>query len=298
MKNEIAENGKNKFGMVLVDKYKKMPIESLQFNRHYQRATEVARKEKVKQGILTCGHFLPEKSITVNQDNEVVDGQHRLLAAKELGMSHIPVSKYYFEDKDKEANFFIYINGFDERLKSVDYWYAMFLAGDPLAETLYRLESDHRSVLKDKIVIKGKKTEKTKIPASYILEIVGVAIGNTSGGNWKKVDHHLWLKKLSATSFDDILLYSNTFITWYESIFGDKKTIPWAYYSDAFRAIQYLYILLSRKGWAHKKDTIAKMKSFKLDATFMAAPLAGKKYQLIDHFNKSRKNQRLPYNIE
>jgi hypothetical protein len=299
MKNEITENGKNKFGMVLVDKYKKMPIESLKFNRHYQRATEVARKEKVKQGILTCGHFLPEKSITVNQDNEVVDGQHRLLAAKELGMSHIPVSKYYFEDKDKEAKFFVYINGFDERLNVVDYWYAMYLSGDPLAIVLYNLESDPRSALKNKIVIKGKKTDKSKLNTTQVLEIVGLAIGIIGKGrNWQKTQHSLWLKKLSSGSFEKILDEVNGFIGWYETIFGDKKTAPWAYYLDSFRAIKYLYVALKQKDWHRRKETIVKMKSFKLDATFMAAPLAGKKYQLIDHFNKNRKNQRLPYNIE
>ncbi|MFO7817079.1 MAG: hypothetical protein R6V39_05300 [Desulfovibrionales bacterium] len=295
---QYAGNVENKFGMVLIEKNKRMPVESLQFNRHYQRVTETARKEKVKQGIHACGHFLPEKSITVNQNNEVVDGQHRLLAVKELGMSHIPVTKYYFEDKDKEASFFIYINGFDERLNAVDYWYAMYLSGDPLAMVMYKLESDSRSALKDKIIIKGKKTDKTKITVTPTLEIIGVAIGFIGQGhNWQKSQHSLWLKRLADKPFENILKEVNEFIGWYEAIFGDKKNAPWAYQLDSFRAIKYLYVSLKEKGWHLKKETVIKMKSFKLDATFMTAPLAGKKYQLVDHFNKNRKKERLPYNI-
>lgn len=290
--------GKNRFGMTLLEKNKKMSVESLKFNKQYQRATEVARKENVKKGIVTCGHFLPEKSITVNQANEVVDGQHRLLAAQELGLSHIPVSKYYFEDKDKEAAFFVYINGFDERLSVVDYWYAMYLSGDPLAETIYKLESEARSLLNNKVVIKGKKTDKSKISITQVLEIIHMAIGNTNRGNWAKADHEIWLKQLSKCSFDDVLKTTNDFIGWYETIFGNKKNTPWAYYLDSFRAIKYFYKALYSRGWHKSKDTVAKMKSFNLGATFMAAPLAGKKYQLIDHFNKNKKHKRLPYNIE
>jgi len=298
MEKDLLESGKNKFGMILVENNIKMPVESLQFNEHYQRALEIARKEKVKQGIISCGHFLPEKSITVNQNNEVVDGQHRLCAVRELGMSHIPVSKYYFADKKKEAAFFVYINGFDERLNIVDYWYAMYLANDPIAVTMYNLESDPRSALKDKIVVKGRKTGKSKISPTQVLESIQIALATTNRGNWTKADHHIWLKKLNQLSYAVVLQRVNEFIVWYEKIFGSKKDTPWAYHMDSFRAIKYFYKILQERGWHQKKDTFIKMKSFKLGATFMTAPLTGKKYQLIDHFNKNRQKQRLPYNIE
>jgi hypothetical protein len=44
--------GENDFGMSLISANKKLPVESLKFNREYQRATEVARKNKVVESII------------------------------------------------------------------------------------------------------------------------------------------------------------------------------------------------------------------------------------------------------
>jgi len=58
----------NEFGMTLI-KTEQLPVESLQFNRKYQRDIEHKRKENIKKSIRKCGCFLPDQTIIVNQIN-------------------------------------------------------------------------------------------------------------------------------------------------------------------------------------------------------------------------------------
>jgi len=295
-KNHDMGVSENNFGMTLIDSNKKLPVESLKFNRQYQRATETARKESVKQSIIDCGHYLPDQSITVNQDNEVVDGQHRLLAAIDLGINAIPATIYNFSDKKKEAAFFVHINGFDQRLNQVDYWYGRFLAGDPVAEFLYYLESSKESSLYEKIVVKGSNTSK-KISTTMALAIIMYAVG-FKNKNWQKKDHPALVTRLKQAGEKKVLFFINDFVSWYESIFGTKKENTVAYNLDVFRAILALHIRLASEGLQNQKNTINKLKRFNLGTAFITAPLAGKKYQLIDHFNKGRQKNKIPYNLE
>jgi hypothetical protein len=294
-KNDLVVN-ENNFGMTLISSNKKLPVESLKFNRQYQRATEVARKEKVKQSIIKCGHFLPDQSITVNQDYEVVDGQHRLLAAKDLEISHIPATIYNFSDKEKEAAFFVHINGFDQRLNPVDYWYGRMLSGCPLARFMYFLESDSQSNLRGQIIVKGANSHKNRIPPSMVLEIIILGMGYSH--QWTKARDESFVQKIKTMGEGPILFHTNQFVSWYQFIFGIKKENPIAYRRDSFRAICSLYKRLQSSNIAHQKITMQKMKTFPMNAAFVTAPLAGKKYQLINHFNKNRQKNKIPYNLE
>lgn len=295
-KKELFDVGENDFGMTLISSNKKLPVESLKFNRQYQRATEQARKEKVKQSIIKCGQFLTDQSLTVNQDFEVVDGQHRLLAAKELKISHIPATVYRFSDKQKEAAFFVHINGFVQALNPVDYWYGRFLSGCPIATFMYFLEASQESKLRGQIVIKGSDSHKNRIPPSMALEIIIIGIGHAH--QWTRQRDNAFVKKMTEVGETQALLKINQFVGWYQDIFGTKKENPIAYRRDAFRAICSLYNRLLIVDMTHNKTTIQKMQTFPMNSAFVTAPLAGKKYQLIDHFNKNRKKNKIPYNLE
>jgi hypothetical protein len=292
----VLEVKENNFGMTLIEASKALPVESLKFNRQYQRATEPARKERVKKSIITCGHFLPDQSITVNQDYEVVDGQHRLLAALELEMTHIPATIYHFADKQKEAAFFVHINGFVQALSPLDYWYGRFLARCPIANFMYFLESDQQSKLMGQIIVKGSDSKKSRIPPTLALEIIIKAIGSYS--NWSRRSDDILVKKMISTGTKTALFNVNNFVGWYQEIFGKKKENPDAYRNDSFRAISFLYDRLFREGVAHQRYTMQKLKSFPMNTAFITAPLNGKKYQLIDHINRGRKKNRIPYSLE
>jgi hypothetical protein len=80
-------------------------------------------------------------------------------------------------------------------------------------------------------------------------------------------------------------------VSWYCKIFGEKTTSSPAYRLDSFRAIRFLYEALMRLGVAHDKATIDKMKSFLVDTTFVTAPLNGKKYLLVSHYNKGKQKK-------
>ena len=285
----------NEYGMTLIET-KKVPVESLKFNQDYQRVTQPARVKQVKQGIIACGQFLSDKPITVNQNNEVVDGQHRLLAAKELGYSHVPIAKYRFATSELEAKYFIFTNNYDPRLKAPDYWYAKLLSKDPLAEFLYRLHDDENSALKDKIAIRGKETKKSKWQISAVLEAILLALGDPHR-HWKKDIHDKWVSTLASKGQREVMLNVNDFVIWYEKIFGTKTKNPFAYYKDSFRAIKLFYFKLKEKEMHNKNSTINKMKSFDMGPAFIGANLAGKKQLLISHYNKGKKKDILDYSI-
>lgn len=285
----------NRFGMTLLESHKKVPAKSLKFNRNYQRVTEVSRKEKVKKSINACGQFLPEKSLTINQHDEVVDGQHRLLAILDLGWEFVPITKYFFSDCKLEAAFFNYINGFDERLNSIDFWYSLYLSGDIIACLLYELEESPHSSLQNKITVKNKNTKKSKLVTGQALECVALSLGLND--NYQKNKHDSWVNKIEKIDRNVLFKKINNFIDWYEEIFGKKKDNPSAYRQDSFRAIKSFYILLRNYTFHNETNTIKKMKTFKTDVTFVTAPHVGKVYQLINHFNKNRKKEVLPYNI-
>jgi hypothetical protein len=282
----------NEFGMTLIET-KKVPIESLKFNRDYQRVKQPARVKQIKQGMIACGQFLPDRPITVNQKNEVVDGQHRLWAAMEMGYSIVPIVKYHFKTPELEAKYFIFINNYDPRLKATDYWYANLLSKDPIAIFLYRLDEDFNSALKNKIALKGKETNH-KWSITPTLEVIGLALGY-SNENWTKSLHGKWVAALKFRGQKEVMLEVNEFVVWYEAIFGLKNKNPFAYYLDSFRAIKLLYYKLKRKGWHNQPTTINKMKSFQIDSAFIAAPLAGKKQLLIGHYNHRKKKEVLDY---
>ena len=295
LKERKEEKPDNDFGMTLIEVHKKVPVESLKFNQDYQRAKQPSRVRQVKNGLIACGQFLSDKPITVNQNNEVVDGQHRLWAAMELGYNHVPIAKYKFATPELEAKYFIFTNNYDPRLKTPDLWYANLLSKDPIAVFMYRLDEDPNSILKDNIALKHKETNyKWRIPPT--LEIIGLASGDPHH-NWTKQIHPKWITLLSNKGQKNTLIEVNEFVSWYQSIFGMKKKNPFAYYTDTFRAAKLLYIKLKEKGWHNKQSTINKMKSFQVDSAFIAAPLAGKKQLLIGHYNHQKKKDVLDYSI-
>ena len=293
--NTGAANMENMFGMTLLEKNKIVPIESLKFNRDYQRAMDPSRKEKVKKGIVSCGQFLPDKPVVVNQDNEIVDGQHRVTAAKEIGITRIPVVKYRFSSKKKEAEFFIFTNNYDPRLKPVDYWYAKYLAGDGLAVFLYELNTSENSALQNMIALKGSETN-SKWVISSVLGAISVPFNVDS--HWEKKVHDYWISALHDMGTKTVMGKINMFVNWYHQIFGYKSDSPWAHRQDVFRAIKTLYINLELMGYAHSKDAVNKMKSFIVDSAFISAPLIGKKMHLVNHYNKNRKKNLLSWEIK
>lgn len=290
----LKRNDENKYGMTVIERYKIVPTDSLKINQDYQRIKDLARVANVKKSMIKCGQFLPDKCLTVNQNDEIVDGQHRYWAAREIGWEKIPITKYYFNNKENEAAFFAHINGFDQRLKSPDYWYALYLSGDDLAKFLYRLEESPMSALNEKIAVKGKLTEKTKWNIGKVLQVVNVAMERYDT-NWKKAEHHIMIEKLRQFSVEVVVDRVNEFVYWFQKIFGEKKDNTLVYYRDSFRAILFFYSLLYRKGWHNKPETISKMKQFRVDQNFITSPLIGKKQILVSHYNGKKKNNTLEW---
>jgi hypothetical protein len=290
----MLKEEENRFGMTVIEKNVLVPVNSLKINQDYQRIKDRARVANVKKSMIKCAQFLPDKSITVNQNNEIVDGQHRYWAAKELGWEVVPITKYFFSNKKNEAAFFTHINGFDQRLKTHDFWYALYLSGDELAEFLYRLEESPLSALKEKIAIRGKLTKESKWTISNVLQIIVFAVTGSSD-NWSKRNHELLVSKIQTVGRGIVFERVNEFVIWFEDIFGTKKENSLAHYVDSFRAILFFYSLLKRNEWHNKKETISKMKQFRIDQNFITAPLIGKKQLLVGHYNGQKKKNIIEY---
>jgi hypothetical protein len=168
----------NKFGMKFMDKGE-IDIANLKFNPVYQRKLEPHRWKEVLGSMERTGVFAIESPIVINQNNEIVDGQHRVVAAEKYGFKKVLYVRYYFASEKCEAKYFKHMNKFNSKQKPVDYWFSAKMAGDRLANILYKLDEQDTSSLKNQIALKGKQTN-TKLSISQVLSMILYAV------DWKR----------------------------------------------------------------------------------------------------------------
>ncbi len=278
------------FGMQHIATYYEK-IDNLKINGAYQRGIERSRYKQVLASMQKYGLFLTEHPIIITQDNIIVDGQHRFKAALEFGLKEVPVVKYKFKTPEHEAKYFVHINGFSSKQKPVDFWHSAKLTNNRIANLLYMLAENDRSVLKGMIATKGQETNH-KIAVPQIIELILKAISYPEQSFYhSKIDDIA--KRSELFSDNEILENINTYMSWFIESFGTKKDNKLAYNVDTFRAIRIVYIMLKEKNLANITATKEKFKTFRFGAEFIAAPSYGKKYQLINFYNKGKhsKNQ-------
>lgn len=277
----------NKYKLTVIKPAHMMQASKIKLNVVLQRLFEAPRFTKIKESILEYGYYWPSSVLTLNENLEVIDGQHRLKAAMALGIYELPVCIVTFGDKRKEAQFFSDLSNHNTALNPVTFWNARFLAGHPLATFVYLLESSEESLLCDKIAIKGKDSKKTRWTVVSVINCISyICLGLQT--NWRK-DRD---KEITATflkySTQDIAAKLMPFVRWFELCFGSKSQGSLAYNERNFTAIMKVYNLMNYYGCAHKTDTINKMKSFYFSSELKKLPDSAITQLIVAHYNKGK----------
>lgn len=274
------------YSIKTIEYNKLMKIDNLNFNTEYQRMIESARLKKIIESIKIYGYW-PFEVVILNEKHEVIDGQHRAKAAKMTGVESIPVCVVTFPNKKLEAQFFSDKNNYNTNLKPVDFWHARYLSGHPVAQLIYRFESDKSCNLHQRIAVKGSETKKTKFTINEILSMVCV-ITDLSKIAWRKDIDTMLTSKILNMGYDVSVNKINKLTGWLDSCFGSKGVGALAYSHETLRSILRLYMIFSNKGIADKSDTIKKMRTFIFTAELKKMSHQGRVYSMIAHYNKGK----------
>ena len=262
-------------------------------HKAYQRKFQRGRMLKVKNEIINNGFYWPSAPIIVNTNHEIIDGQHRCIAAKELGIQEVPIVIYQFASIEDEAQLYVAVNSFDPKQPPVDFWNAQYVAKDPLAIIIYRLGESPTSFLYNRIALKYKKTDKTKFSIPQVFQVLHLVLRDVVTHHRDETLPPLYKAAMSYT-YTEIEMRCNVFIKWfYDAFTQDKKANPVPYSSSGFYAVLGFYHRVREAGHL-RTDSLSvarKMSSFPFTSEFRHLSFDGKRQNLIDFYNRSRKNK-------
>lgn len=277
----------------VLEDYKVVPVEELKIGKKFQRDINNARLSKIEKSIKKYG-YLPHEPLKVDADGYVTDGQHRLTAAKRLGIKHVPVTVYGAETYKDEVKFFMDMNSFNTNLSSVDTLAAAYEAGEPAAKIIYELEKDTSSKLYERIALRGKGGLKNRFSLTAVSSLINTVVFNLNAPHWKSKDNEKFQERLEQQGYGLVLSRVNEFLTWFYSFAEDKQTNPFAYRLATFRAILRIYLSLKHQGFlsARKEwnSSVNKLAKFNFaDPVFNSADWRGQTVLLGTHINKNKK---------
>lgn len=265
----------------------------LKLGKPYQRSFEMKRKMGIIKSIQKWGWWVGEQ-ITITPDYGVVDGQHRVLAAIELGIALVPVTIMEFDSIEEEAAYFMAKDSFDTKLNIVQQWHARFIAKDPLAKILYRLDVDPDSRFHNRIALKGRATFDTRFVISSTWDIVSISLG--------LISNHFFefgrgtplppiAQKILETDYLTIRTKCNVFLDWFYACFSESKPAnPIPYKSLSIRALGAFYLQLDRQGLNPRSTVnVNRMKNFIFTSEFVRASVEDKLLFLKNYYNKGKR---------
>jgi hypothetical protein len=292
--------GIQNYEMEIISKNSIVDIDLLKFNKEYQRAIDSRKKKRIFDSINANGYW-PQEIVTVNHLMEIIDGQHRVIVAKEIGIKKIPVVIVKFPTLQQETMFFADKNNWNTSLKPVDFWHSRYLAEHPYALLIYRLNSDSESLLCSRIAVKGHATKKSKFTISNVLHMTNAAIGVSHP--WTKGRDNKLCDAIDSMPYQLIREYINTFLNFFYGSFGeDKRSNAIAYRGSSIRSIVIFYILAYKQGLILSPSTMAKfikkMSFYIFTSDFIKTEHSGRIQGLVNHFNSKRKKNRIVYSVQ
>jgi hypothetical protein len=271
------------------------PIKDMLINQQYQRSISMSRVNRIIDEIKKYG--LLDTVITLNQDGEIVDGQHRWSAATKLGISTWKASVYHFAGLEAQAKFFSDINNWNNRLKTADIWHSRYIAECPYANLLYALNDREASVLYTRIPLrKNVRQDKDKlIPISAITTTLNFVCLDVKCV-WKLSNDATLVKRASNADVTNVILLMNEYFKNFIFKISDNK-LP----SDYYRALAIFYDILSRENLIQNRREINKLvestKRAVFEPSFAKSSLKGRICSLALEYNSKRRNNRLDEHI-
>lgn len=217
--------------------------------KEYQRPIEKTRLSKIVKSIREHGYF-PQAVLVLNQENQCVDGQHRLQAAKDCEIQKVPCVKWHFNGIVEETEMFTHLNSFNTMLKSVYIWHSRKIWGCPIAKMVYKLHEDPNSPFHGMIRVKGNDsiaTEKKKLTIVSLIQLMNTLCFNLRAPhyNYSGVNNTME-NNFSNLDYDEALARGYEFMNWFR-IFADRNN---AWYGQRFiPAISIVFKSLKEQGY-------------------------------------------------
>jgi hypothetical protein len=276
-----------------------MNVNEVKIGREYQRNISDRRLKKLAESMEKFG-FWQWEPIVVNQDGFVIEGQHRVLAAKAIGIKKIPVSVLNCQSLGEEAEWFGRISSYVTTLPPAENWNVLRLSGHPYAKALYLMEERPDSRLYHRIKVKGH-TGQQRIALTQATCILNTSVlGKVM--NWTRDADKLYCQEISKFPDNEIIEKVNVFMGWFQDIWGeDKNQNPIPYAATSLRAIASFYLRLVQARFfqlSSEKEIHAskmKMKKFFFTPEWKALEHLSKVNMLISYWNKKRRKFILAY---
>lgn len=236
-----------------------VPVSKLVINeKPYSRGIEKRRVAQRKKSLQKYGWF-PNMKIFLLPDVDglyiILDGNHRVKGLKELGCEEMEVPATIIDPYDyiKEAELFMLLNQDSPVLGSLAWWRGMKEAGDIVASTVWKLDSDPDSNLCGKVKTKNTKSRPFTIPTVCTI-IKYIACDSTR--HYTRGRHKNFQEDIIRLSYPTILEEVNKYVTFVEEAFFPHDTalnkIP---YETMFqRGIMRFYVLLKRNNRLSGRD--------------------------------------------
>lgn len=214
----------NYYGMRVVNTISELSLAALHTGTAYQRNVNKKHVNKLATDMIING-YNPAAIIEVNEDMEVIDGQHRLAAARKAELPHVPVIVLSFPDEIHEAKYFVYRNGSQDNQTPKQLWKSRNASKEPIAMTMYRLvrESDsllHRCIdlLDSDVTLNSSK----KVSGSFVAHALNLMI-NGDNSAYKEVNAVKINEGITGTSHSEIKEKMNRLFSIIYGCFGSRS---------------------------------------------------------------------------
>lgn len=262
----------------------------------YQRNLIRGKLLELKKSIKELG-FLPAFPITITPEKRIVDGQHRFVAAKELGLKKIPCVIVDFTGSlELEAAYFAYVNDYpSSKPRPNDYWHARYCAKEPIADYVYKLNEDPTSYLKDKVAIRGHASTSARFLVTDVLLFLNMAARNTAD-TWSRKQDQKLTEACLRVGYEEIRARVNVFLSFFFKWVGkDKERNPIPYKAKVLPSIGAFYMRLLKQNFLNgdNSNVIKKMSTFPFTGDFLKLDRGAKVQMLTFHYNAGKTKNRL-----
>lgn len=294
-----------KFTVLNDGKIVNVPIDKLHVNKKFQRNLVKKNAMKIAKSMQKFG-FLAEWPLLINEEYSVISGQHRYVAALQIGEMVCPCVIVKFEDEKAEARYFDFISSFQHtKLNMMERLKAKKEAGDEFVLFMCKLIDDENCLLYKQTRMPGINGSHKLFSPTVAFRFIAFAVNQrTNLMSWTDDTQHQIEKKMQNLPYHTIVKEINFVLDIYFKLYGYSKDefTDTFYYNARFIMAFIVFIkkllnedtiLLEANGVAELCKKMRKMVISNEERLLMNAPhaLANRMIQFFKR--KVRKNSKI-----
>jgi len=273
-----------------------VPIDSIDTTQTvYNRPIRPGNIRKLVASMKKDG-FHQSQVIELNHKRQLIDGQHRVISARTAGIQKVPVIILRFISVNAEAEYCDQRNSLQASQNSKDKWLCKKWSGDPLADFMYKLNSDEDSALyrcvdlyKAGVRLKGSH----KISASAAAHAINLAVNDTNLAYKEEMRNKInvgILRKDYAAAKKEVDTLFNLFF----DCFGSRSNKV-AYHDSVFRSFLSFVKQTKKAGVYYSKysNIMNKMKTFDTNAVLKQLEQDEIVRRMVNHYNSGKTHGRI-----